>query len=87
MTTRTDAEQQGFLHSALFYQSQGEYLDFVLRFVADGLAASEPVLIAVPGENLALLRDELRRECNGIPVGLHTADITEIARNPSRFWQ
>ena len=56
MTTRTDAEQQGFVHSALLYQSQGEYLDFVLRFVVDGLAAGEPVLIAVPGENLALLR-------------------------------
>jgi anti-sigma regulatory factor (Ser/Thr protein kinase) len=85
MMTRTDPEQQGFVHSALLYQSQGEYLDFVLRFVVDGLAAGEPVLIAVPGENLALLRDALLRECDGIPAGLHTADITEIARNPSRF--
>jgi anti-sigma regulatory factor (Ser/Thr protein kinase) len=85
MTTRTDAGQQGFVHSALLYQSHGEYLDFVLRFVLDGLSAGEPVLIAVPGENLALLRDELRREFDGIPAGLDTADITEIARNPSRF--
>jgi hypothetical protein len=82
MTTRTDAEQQGFVHSALLYQSQGEYLDFVLRFVVDGLAAGEPVLIAVPGENLALLRNALRRECDGIPAGLHTADITEIRPQP-----
>ena len=57
----------------------------MLRFVTDGLSAGEPVLIAVPGDNLALLRDALRRECDGIPAGLHTADITEIARNPSRF--
>ena len=67
MTTRTDAEQHGFVHSALLYQSHGEYLDFVLRFVVDGSAAGEPVLIAVPGENLALLHDALRRECDGIP--------------------
>ncbi|ORV43798.1 sensor histidine kinase [Mycobacterium conspicuum] len=85
MTTRTDAEHQGFVHSALLYRSSGEYVDFVLRFVLDGLSAAEPALIAVPGDNLALLRDELRREYDGIPAGLHTADITEIARNPSRF--
>jgi anti-sigma regulatory factor (Ser/Thr protein kinase) len=85
MTTRTNPEHQGFVHSALLYQTPGEYLDFVLGFVLDGLAADEPVLIAVPGENLPLLRDALGRECDGIPAGLHTADITEIARNPSRF--
>ena len=85
MTTRTDAGQRGFVHSALLYQSQEEYLDSVLRFVTDGLSEGEPVLIAVPGDNLALLRDALHHECDGIPAGLHTADITEIARNPSRF--
>jgi anti-sigma regulatory factor (Ser/Thr protein kinase) len=57
----------------------------VLRFVVDGLAASEPVLVAVPDENLALLRDAVGRECDGIPTDLHMADITEAARNPSRF--
>jgi len=85
MTMRTDAEHQGFVHSALLYQSQHEYRDFVLRFVTDGLAAGEPVLLAVPNDKLALLRDELGREYDGMPAGLSTADITEIARNPSRF--
>jgi anti-sigma regulatory factor (Ser/Thr protein kinase) len=85
MTTRTDAEQQGFVHSALLYHSQEEYLDLVLRFATDGLSVGEPVLIAVPGDNLTLLRDALHRESDEIPAGLHTADITEIARNPSRF--
>ena len=85
MSTGTDAEQRGFVHSALLYHSQGEYLDFVLRFVVDGLAMNEPVLVAVPGDNLALLRDALCRECDGIPAELQMADITEAARNPSRF--
>jgi anti-sigma regulatory factor (Ser/Thr protein kinase) len=85
MTTRTDAEQRGFVHSALFYHSQKEYLDFVVRFVIDGLAMHEPVLVAVPGDKLALLRDELRRACDGLPAELEMVDITEVARNPSRF--
>ena len=85
MTTGTGAEQGGFVHSALFYHSQGEYLDFVLRFVVDGLAMNEPVLVALPDDNLALLRDAVRGEYDGLPTGLHMANITEAARNPSRF--
>jgi hypothetical protein len=49
MTTSTDAEQRGFVHSALFYHSQKEYLDFVVRFVIDGLAMHEPVLVGGAG--------------------------------------
>jgi len=59
MTTGTEAEHGGFVHSALFYHSQAEYLDFVARFVLDGLAMDEPVLVAVPGDRLASLRDAL----------------------------
>ncbi|ETZ97999.1 MEthanogen/methylotroph, DcmR Sensory domain protein [Mycobacterium kansasii 732] len=47
------------------YHSQREYLDFLGRFVADGLALGEPVLVAVPADRLALLRTEL-----GAPVAL-----------------
>jgi anti-sigma regulatory factor (Ser/Thr protein kinase) len=39
----------------------------------------------VPGDKLALLRDELRRACDGLPAELEMADITVVARNPSRF--
>jgi anti-sigma regulatory factor (Ser/Thr protein kinase) len=85
MTTGTDAEQRGFVHSALLYHARDEYLDLVLRFVVDGLATNEPVLVAVPGDNLALLRNALHRECDGIPSALQMADITAAARNPSRF--
>jgi anti-sigma regulatory factor (Ser/Thr protein kinase) len=85
MTTGTDADHRGLVHFALLYQSLGEYLDFVLRFVVDGLAMNEPVLVAVPGDGLALLRDALSREYDGMPTGLHMANITEVARNPSRF--
>src|SRR6185437_9693786 len=79
MTISTETEQRGFVHSALFYHSQREYLDFVTRFVVDGLESGEPVLVAVPGEQLAPLRDALCRVGAGT-AALHLTDISEIAR-------
>lgn len=85
MTTITETKQRSFVHSALFYHSQREYLDFVVRFVADGFAVDEPVLVAVPGERLALLRPELNAARAGSTAELRVVDICEAARNPSRF--
>ena len=85
MTTGTESEHGGFVHSALFYHSQAEYLDFVVRFVVDGLAIDEPVLVAVPGDKLSSLRDALWRACDGLPADLRLVDITTVARNPSRL--
>src|SRR4051812_37775381 len=81
----TQTKQGGFVHSALFYHSQREYLDFVVRFVADGFAVDEPVLVAVPGDRLALLRPELNAARAGSTAELRMVDITEVAPNPSRF--
>jgi anti-sigma regulatory factor (Ser/Thr protein kinase) len=81
----TDTEQRGFVHSALLYHSQREYVDFVVGFVADGLTMGEPVLVAVPGEELALLAGTLWRACDGLPADLCLTNITEVARNPSRY--
>jgi anti-sigma regulatory factor (Ser/Thr protein kinase) len=85
MSTMESTEQRGFIHSALFYHSQREYGDFVVRFVVDGLTTDEPVLVAVPGDELMLLRDVLRRACEGLPAELRMTDITKVARNPSRL--
>ncbi len=84
MTAATETEDPGFVHSAFIYHSQREYLDCVAGFVADGLAADEAVLVAVPRGELASLRDVL---CAGgrQPAGLRMVDITEVCRNPARF--
>jgi len=79
------ADRHRFVHSALLYHCEREYLDLVGRFVDDGLATDEPVLVAVPGDTLALLRDELPGAAQAPRAGLHLADIAEVARNPSRF--
>lgn len=71
----------GFLHQALFYRTTQEYLDCLLPFVADGLAAGQPVLIAVPGPNLAALRDGLGRSAARVSM----ADMAVFGRNPARL--
>jgi anti-sigma regulatory factor (Ser/Thr protein kinase) len=81
----TGTGQSGFVHSALLYRSRWEYLDFVVRFVVDGLRRGEAVLVAVPGDELGLLRDALPGSGGGFPAELRMADIAEIGRNPSRF--
>ncbi|CQD09756.1 regulator of Sig8 [Mycobacterium lentiflavum] len=83
MIRGTENGRQGFVHSALLYHSRREYLDAVVPFVLEGLAMDEPVLVAVPGDQLGLLRDALGGE--GSTTGLQLVDIVEAARNPSRF--
>lgn len=81
----TETGQPDFPHFALLYRSQQEYVDFVVRFVVDGLARDEAVLVAVPGDKLDLLHDALSGSGGGFPAELRMADIGEVGRNPSRF--
>src|SRR5690349_11376696 len=48
-----------FAHCAFFYRGQDEYARDVCSFVREGLAAAEPVLVAVPGRRLDLVRAAL----------------------------
>src|ERR1700710_468759 len=84
MTTSMEI-RHGFVHSALFYRSERECLDFVTRFAADAFAFDEPVLIAVPGDRLALLGPGLDAARAGFGTELRLIDIAEVARNPGRF--
>ncbi|TQM13272.1 MEDS domain-containing protein, partial [Pseudonocardia kunmingensis] len=42
-------DEELFRHPALFYAGMDEYLAGTMSFIADGLAAGEPVAVAVPG--------------------------------------
>ncbi|OBG40634.1 regulator of Sig8 [Mycobacterium sp. E3198] len=81
----TRAGHSGFVHAALLYRSQQEYLESVSRFVLDGLTADEAVLVAVPDDKLALVHDALAGSVSGFTAELRMADIAELGRNPSRF--
>lgn len=82
MATSTVTGQRNFVHSALLYHSQHEYLESVQRFVREAMVLDEPVLVAVPTDRLALLGSRLR---GGATAELQMIDIAEAARNPSRL--
>ncbi|GGT07410.1 anti-sigma factor RsbA family regulatory protein [Streptomyces chromofuscus] len=75
------AAAQPFVHPALFYADEQEYLDGTVPFVREGLAAGEPVAVAVPGKNLALIRDGL----GDIAGAVRLLDMREAGRNPGRI--
>lgn len=67
-------------HTAVFYRSDQEFLDAVIPFVVDGVAAGDSVHIALPTRNAALLREALGDLAG--EVGL--TDMAEVGRNPAR---
>ncbi|MGA5202846.1 anti-sigma factor RsbA family regulatory protein [Streptomyces variegatus] len=70
-----------FVHPALFYRDEQDYLDGTLPFVREGLEAGEPVAVAVPGKNLALIRDALGDDAAAVRL----LDMREAGRNPGRI--
>ncbi|MFJ2742383.1 anti-sigma factor RsbA family regulatory protein [Streptomyces sp. NPDC087440] len=70
-----------FFHPALFYTGPDAYLDGVGGFVRDALADGQPVLVAVPGPHLTLLRGFLGAAATDVTW----ADMTSAGRNPGRI--
>ncbi|UJW36732.1 MEDS domain-containing protein [Saccharothrix sp. AJ9571] len=70
-----------FVHPALFYRSDAEYLDGLLPFVTDGLEAGQPVAISVPGPQVRLLTAALGPAAERV----HMLDMTVAGRNPGRI--
>jgi anti-sigma regulatory factor (Ser/Thr protein kinase) len=69
-------------HDALFYANNDEYVAGVLGFVREGLLRNEPVLVAVPGWNLDVLRKGLTPEET---PRVRMRDMTVAGRNPGRI--
>ncbi|MGW6573846.1 anti-sigma factor RsbA family regulatory protein [Streptomyces sp. NPDC054945] len=72
---------EAFVHPALFYRGQADYLAGVGGFVRTALAADEPVLVAVPGPRLDALREDLGAGTTGVTW----TDMTQLGRNPGRI--
>jgi anti-sigma regulatory factor (Ser/Thr protein kinase) len=70
-----------FVHPALFYADTDEYLAGTVPFIQAGLAADEPVMVAVPGANLDHIRAALGADAGR--VQLH--DMSVAGRNPGRI--
>jgi anti-sigma regulatory factor (Ser/Thr protein kinase) len=75
-----------FCHETLFYAGDDEFLAGTVPFIEDGLDASEPILVAVGEERIALIKDAL--DGGGEHVGF--LDMHALGRNPARIipeWQ
>jgi hypothetical protein len=70
-----------FVHPALFYRGTAEYLKGTVPFIRDGLAAGEPVAIAVPGPNLRLILAELGADAARVRL----LDMIRAGRNQGRI--
>src|SRR5438045_2315788 len=70
-----------FVHEGLCYGGADEYVAGLVPFIRAGLDAGEPVMVAVPGPNLDLLRDALDGEASEVRF----ADMTRAGRNPGRI--
>ncbi|MFD6291567.1 anti-sigma factor RsbA family regulatory protein [Streptomyces sp. NPDC060205] len=83
MTTTATGPTTGapFVHPALFYRDDQEYLAGTVPFVREGLAASEPVAVAAPAARLELLTAALGAAAEAV----HLVDMTLAGRNPGRI--
>lgn len=70
-----------FSHPALMYRGHDEYLAGTVPFITEGLAAGDPVAVAVPAPRLAALRDELGAAATSVRL----IDLTDAGRNPGRI--
>jgi anti-sigma regulatory factor (Ser/Thr protein kinase) len=55
-----------FVHQALIYGSDREFIDVALPFIEDGLSAKQPTLVAVQGRHV----ENLRAALGGTPYGV-----------------
>ncbi|NEC86498.1 sensor histidine kinase [Streptomyces sp. SID12501] len=76
-----ESTDEPFVHPALFYRGEEEYLDGTVPFIREGLRAGHPVAVAVPGPNLNLLKDSL----GGDAAAVRFLDMTDAGRNPGRI--
>nr|BFE73172.1 sensor histidine kinase [Actinoplanes digitatis] len=80
-TTSPAIRHGPFDHRGLLYRDPGEYLSGTTGFVRSALDAGDPVLVAVPGPNLDLLRGALAEAA----VRVTFADMAVVGRNPGRI--
>ncbi|MGN9816789.1 anti-sigma factor RsbA family regulatory protein [Streptomyces sp. SD11] len=83
MTTTATEPATGapFVHPALFYRDDQEYLAGTVPFIREGLAVAEPVAVAAPAARLDLITAALGPAAEDV----HLVDMTLAGRNPGRI--
>ena len=70
----------GFVHQALIYSSDEEFLDVALPFVEGAVSAEEPALVAVQERNVENLRSAL----DGAPPGVTLLSVEQWYETSAR---
>src|SRR3954452_20606383 len=68
--TGAPAGQRGYFHEALLYDSDEEFLAVALPFLRDGVAAGEPVVVALGDRSGALVQAALG-DTAGVDVAMY----------------
>lgn len=79
--TPTATSPEPFVHPALFYRGDDDYVDGTVPFLLKGLAAGEPAAVAAPPDRLRLIRSGLGADADAV----HFVDMTRAGRNPGRI--
>lgn len=78
--------QQSYRHEAFLWRDIAEFTDALVTFVQQGLAAGEPVMVALVPEHADWLRDGLGSESASVTF----VDMRAVGRNPALLipaWQ
>lgn len=70
-----------FVHPALFYSSDEEYLAALVPFIVEGVTGGQPVAVAVPAARLQMLRSA----AGDVAERVTWVDMTQAGRNPGRI--
>src|SRR5947209_18338712 len=70
-----------FTHEAALYPGVDAFLDVTVPFIREAVAASEPILVAVSGKKIDMLRGAL----GGDGDRVRFADMAVIGSNPARI--
>jgi hypothetical protein len=77
---------QSYRHEAFLWADAEDFVEGLLPFLEDGLAADEPMMVAVGPEHTGWLRDALGCRASAIDF----VDMHQLGRNPARIipaWQ
>lgn len=73
---------EDFRHEAILYRGESQFLERVVPFVRDGLAAGEPTLVMVNRQKIQALREIIGADRDGL---VEYRDMEFVGANPARI--
>jgi anti-sigma regulatory factor (Ser/Thr protein kinase) len=76
-----DPTDRAFRHEALLYAGHRQFLDTLVPFLREGLAAGDTTAALLEADKIAILREALGDDADRV----HFTDTTQVGRNPARL--